>query len=199
LVNERRTDMSNSPPEALGRGLSYDDHLPLRWRRASTAEQASPHVAETNAEFLRVMAAFEEHSPERAEERPELAHEILRIESKLNLLLDLMGRLLAQQLKLPVPVPVSLGADQLAWTAAKAPAVGDSLLVELYLRPEYPSPLTLPVRVMSVEPDEGGRRTTAEIANLDDEVREWWEKTIFRHHRRQVAHARRHAGATSPS
>jgi hypothetical protein len=191
--------MSDTPSDALGRGLHYDDHLPLRWRPASVAEQTSSHIAEANAEFLRVMTAFEEHGPERSDERPELAHEILRIESKLNLLLDLMGRLLAQQLKLPAPVPVSLSAERLAWTSAKAPSVGDTLLVELYLRPEYPSPLTLPVKVLSVIPEKGGRRTTAEIVNLDDKVREWWEKTIFRHHRRQIAQARRLTGATPTS
>lgn len=185
--------MSEQAGSSLGAGLHYEDSLPLRWRRLNLAELSSAHIVEANAEFLRVMEAFEEHGPERSDESPELAHEILRIESKLNLLLDLMGRLLARQLKLPPPVPVSLGADHLAWTAPRAPAVGEMVLVEIYLRPEYPSPITLPAKVVSVAPDNEGKRTTVEIATLDQEVREWWEKTIFRHHRRQIAHARRHS------
>jgi hypothetical protein len=186
--------MSETPADSLRGGLSYQDSLPLSWRRLPEGSGTRlAHVDEANSEFLRMMTALEEHTPPKADGNPELAHELLRLESKINLMLDLVGRVLAQSLKLPPVVPVALGAEALRWTAqGKAPAPGERVLVELYLRPEYPRPLTLTGHVKSVASSAGGKEVTLPLEGLGEEVHDWLERMIFRHHRRSVAHARRH-------
>jgi hypothetical protein len=194
--------MTNPPNDTLGSGLSYEDSLPLTWRRLLPAETAGnlAHVAQVNGEFLRMVTALEEHAPPKTDNHPELAQEILRLESKVNLVLDLLGRLMAHSLKLPPPVRLSLGARSLRWLTigADVPATGDAVLVEVYLRPEYPRPLTLTGRVRSVDATPAGaKRVNVELEGLTEEVRDWLERMIFRHHRRSVADARRQSDPSS--
>ncbi len=178
--------------EPLGAGLSYEDTLPLRWTVVSAPADASyPRLEEANAEFLRTMSALEEHALETADENPELAHEIQRLESKVNLLLGMVSRLLTQQQPLPAPLPVRLNAGGIEWVSPLAPAVGDHVQIELYLRQDYPLPLLLAGRVGAVASVPAGRRTEVVFEALGDTVQDWLEKTIFRYHRRLVAHSRR--------
>jgi hypothetical protein len=181
--------MNEPTSESLGSGLSYEDVLPLRWQRLGQGAAPS-HLAEANAEFLRLVALLEEHQPPRAEKHPEFAQELLRIESKVNLLLDMMGRLLARQSALPEPVGLSLNTRVLHWVSREAPAPGERLLVELYLKPPYPRPLALVAKVQSTAPAHAGQRTTVLFEGMDEQVREWLEKMIFRHHRRRIAQTR---------
>jgi hypothetical protein len=182
-------DEQSSPP--LGAGLFYEDILPLDWHPIAETDAAQVHVDEANAEFLRVMAALEGHTPEPSDNHPELAAEISRVEFKVNLLLDMVGKILAQHLALPQPVSMKLNAQGVEWFSTNAPQVGQRLHVELYLRPDYPRPLVITGRVVSVEQVDGGTHTTVSFEDIDGPVLDWLEKTVFRHHRRRIAHYRR--------
>lgn len=181
----------------LGTGLLYEDRLPLHWQptAAVVAEGGSSHVDEANAEFLRIMAALEEHPPEPTEERPEIAHEMRRLESKVDLLLSMVGRLLVRQRPLPEAAPLRLSATGIEWLASsQAPATGEYVLLDLYLCRDFPLPLLLTGKVAQVtEEPAGGRRTTVIFEGLGGTVRDWLDKIVFRQHRRRVAHSRREA------
>jgi hypothetical protein len=116
-------------------------------------------------------------------------HEIRRLEFKLDLVLAMVGQMLARQLELPPPVPVRLSAERLEWLAADGPVPGEEIEVELYLLPEYPRPLYLRGVVESSEEKTGWIRLR--FAGLSEPVRDWLERTIFRYHRRQIALSRR--------
>lgn len=177
----------------LGTGLLYEDHLPLHWQptAAAVAEGGSSHVDEANAEFLRLMAVLDEHLPEPAEEHPEIAHDVRRLESKIDLLLGMVGRLLARQRPLPEAVPLRLSAAGVEWLSTRTPAPGEYVLLELYLRHDLPLPLLLTGKVVGVADEAARRRVTVIFDGLGDGVRDWLDKIVFRQHRRRVAHSRR--------
>lgn len=184
--------MTEQTPQSLGAGLFYEDVLRLRWRVVEESPEArQPQLQETNEEFLRLMSALEEHTPDLEDDATGLAQEILRLDSKVTLLLNMVGKMLASQLVLPEPLPVRIGARSVEWVSALTVPVGSHVHVEVYLRPDYPFPLVLPGEVAAVAREAGGTRVAVTLGDLGKSVQDWLEKTIFRHHRRLVAHARR--------
>src|SRR3569833_3380110 len=80
--------------ESLGQGLVYEDMLPLRWRsvelRHTTLELA--RLQDNNEEVLRIIAVLDEHLSNTSEEHAPLSQEMLRVETKVILLLGGGGR-----------------------------------------------------------------------------------------------------------
>lgn len=181
--------MHHETPDSFGTGLLLEDRLPLHWRVAVTPD-AAPQLQLSNEETLRVILSLDEHHVEASDENPEFAHEVQRLESKINLILELVSQLLARQLQLPEALPVRLSAHEIEWETATAPAVGSSVLIETYVCPNYPRPLFLPATVI----DSSGGRARAEFDDLGEPVQELLEKLIFRHHRRLIAASRRTGG-----
>jgi hypothetical protein len=101
--------------------------------------------------------------------------------------LDMVGQVLAHQMSLPPRTAVRLSATHLYWTSASPPAAGSHGIAEVYLSPRYPRALRLSGTVEAVEQGHARIGLTA----LGEGVQELLEKLIFRHHRRQIAQARR--------
>jgi len=171
-----------------GDGLTLDARLPVRWRTDSPGELAA--LRQANEETLRVILSLDDHHVELPEESTELAQEFQRLEAKLNLILELMSKVLARQFDLPPPAPLRLGAQSLEWEAAASPAAGSRGWLEVYLCPRYPQPLYIPAVIENATP----ARTRAVFVEPGEAVQDLLETLIFRHHRRQVAAARRGAG-----
>jgi hypothetical protein len=178
--------MIESTPESLGSGLVLEDRLPLRWH-AFVSPVTSPHQHLSNEETLRVILSLDDHHVEASDENPEFAHEVQRLESKINLILELVSQVLARQLQLPEALPVRLSAHEIEWQTASALASGSPVLLEIYVSPRYPRPLFLPATVK----DSSGGRVRAVFDGLGEPVQDLLEKLIFRHHRRQIAATRR--------
>jgi len=153
--------MSHETPDAFGTGLVLEDRLPLHWRISDTPD-AAPHLQLSNEETLRVILSLDEHHVETSDENPEFAHEVQRLETKINLILELVSQLLARQLQLPGALPVRLSAHEIEWQTTAAPAVGSTVLIEAYVCPSYPRPLFLPATVI----DSSGARARARRRNL---------------------------------
>ncbi|HJW82357.1 MAG TPA: PilZ domain-containing protein [Acidiferrobacterales bacterium] len=178
--------MIEPTPDSLGSGLVLEDRLPLRWHVSATPDD-SPHQQLSNEETLRVILSLDEHHVEASDENPEFAHEVQRLETKINLILELVSQVLARQLQLPEALAVRLSAHEIEWEAATAPVIGSAVLVEAYVCPRYPRPLILPATVQGF----AGGRVRAVFDDLGESVQELLEKLIFRHHRRQIAATRR--------
>lgn len=172
----------------LNDGLVYEAHLPLAWREVGTFPDAGELVQQNaaNEELLRTFSVIDQTGGEHAEEKSELAQEIARLDAKLNLALELLGEVLTRHTALPAAVALKLGACGLEWQGEHPPALGAQLAISLYSHPNLPRPLLLNGVVTYSDAD----TARARFHGMNDSVRDWLEKMIFRHHRRAVALAR---------
>ena len=173
--------------------LAYQDVLSFAWR--PSAQAADPDVAagymERNARLLQAREALDQLGPvavEKPDENAPSAADILRIELKINLLLDLVGQVLATSRPRPQAVPVRFNSQGVVWrSASPLPEAGAQGIAEIYLHDALAEPLRLPGRVTSVSPD---GHVKARFVPVGEPVADLLEKLCFRRHRRQVAGAR---------
>jgi atypical PilZ domain-containing cyclic di-GMP receptor len=171
--------------------LAFQDVLPLVWRPMATAidRELTASFDERNLRLLQAWEAMDQHvlPPEKVEDAP-YAAEILRLDLKLNLLLDLVGQLLVANHPRPHPVPVRFNALGAMWRGTGTlPEAGEQGIVEIYLKDSLSEPLRMAGRVTSVTP-EGGIKV--KFLPMGEGVSDILEKLAFRRHRRQIAGAR---------
>ncbi len=106
---------------------------------------------------------------------------------RINLLLDLVGQLLAAQVPRPVPALVRFNALGALWKSANPPRVGQQGLLEIWLRDSLPQPLALIANVTHVAAD---GHVKATFVPPGEATADLLEKLAFRRHRRQVAGSR---------
>ncbi|HWM71863.1 MAG: hypothetical protein QOI59_2526 [Gammaproteobacteria bacterium] len=172
--------------------LAFQDVLPLVWRPMATAidRELTASFDERNLRLLQAWDAMEEHVPiekQKPEDAP-YAAEILRLDLKINLLLDLVGQLLVSNRPRPPAVPLRFNALGAMWRGSGTlPEAGEQGIVEIYLRDSLAEPIRMAGRVTSVTP-EGGIKV--KFLPMGEAVSDLLEKLAFRRHRRQIAGAR---------
>ena len=144
---------------------------------------------ERNLQVLQAWDAIDEHGPvEKADETAPYAADILRLDMKLNLLLDMVGQILAANRPRPTAVPVRFNALGGMWRGtAPVPEAGEQGVAEIYLHDCLVQPLRLPGRVTNVTPD---GQVKVRFAPVGEAVADLIEKLAFRRHRRQIAGSR---------
>jgi hypothetical protein len=170
--------------------LAFQDVLPVSWRPLSTTldREMAASFDDRNIRLLQAWDAMEEHAAiEKPEESP-YAAEILRLDMKINLLLDLVGQLLASNRPRPAPASIRFNALGAVWHATgPLPEAGAQGIAEIYLRDCLAEPLRLPGRITNVTPD---GHIKIKFLPLSETVADLIEKLAFRRHRRQVAGSR---------
>ncbi len=172
--------------------LAFQDLLPLTWRAMASPvdRDLAASFDERNLRLLQAWDAMEEHVPvekQKAEDAP-YAAEITRLDLKVNLLLDLVGQLLAANRLRPAAVPVRFNALGAMWRATGTlPEAGEQGVAEIYLRDCLAEPLRLVGRVTNVTPD---GHIKVKFLPMSEAVSDLIEKLAFRRHRRQIAGAR---------
>jgi hypothetical protein len=174
---------------ALLQGVSFAANLPLEWQPLKPASPATIHEwMHTNAVILRALAGMENLVEDKDYEAAGASGKILeRVEAKLDLALSLLARLLASREGAPEEQPVVVSADGLEWRTATPPTLHQDILISLHLNSNLPQPLLLPAKVILVEGSVPANRVQARFQHLSDEAREWLERTVFRHHRRNIS------------
>jgi hypothetical protein len=168
--------------------LAYQDVLPVSWRAlAGTIDPAvAASFTERNVRVLQACAAIEEHAS--SEKPDEASPDLLRLDFKVNLLLDLVGQLLVANRPRPAAVAVRFNALGAVWRgSAPLPEAGAQGLVEIYLRDFLAEPLRILGRITNVTPD---GQIKARFAPPTETISDLIEKLTFRRHRRQVAESR---------
>lgn len=171
--------------------LAYEDVLPVSWRRLP--EPFDPAMlgsyADRNLRVLQALSALEEHGQlEKTDENAPHAADLMRLELKLNLLLDMMGQLLVSSHPRARPTPIRFNALGAVWHAPTPhPELGTQGVLEIHLRDCIADPLRLIGRIASVGPD---GRVKLRFVNPGEHVADLMEKLAFRKHRRQIAGAR---------
>jgi hypothetical protein len=171
--------------------LAYEDVLPLVWRRLP--EPFDPAVigsfADRNLRVLQSLSALEEHGQlEKVDENSVHAADIVRLDLKVNLLLDMVGQLLIASRPRPASAAIRFNAVGAVWQGvAPYPELGNQGVLEVYLRDCIAEPLRLVGRIASVGPD---GRIKARFIPPGEHISDLLEKLAFRRHRRQVAGAK---------
>lgn len=171
--------------------LAFQDVLPVLWRPmpSSADRDMAAGFSERNLQVLQAWDAMEEHGPvDKPDESAPYAADIMRLDLKINLLLDLVGQILAANRPRPPSVPVRFNALGGMWrSAGTLPEAGEQGVAEIYLHDCLAQPLRLPGRVTNVTPD---GHVKVRFAPVGEAVADLIEKLAFRRHRRQIAGSR---------
>lgn len=156
-------------------GVHFQARLPLAWLPETAA------IAFEATRYLAVLAEFEYVGEERSLEHSQL-------HAKLDLALLWLARSLAQEM--PASCEAWVGLESLYWEAVSPLAVGSSGALALNLSTALPFLLQLPATIMSCEQDGEIWRISARLMIEDDGLRDGWERTVFRYHRRAIQQER---------
>lgn len=161
----------------------HADCEPLAWPPSPALLQ---QLAERNANVLAAIAALEERRADGGEDDSPLMQEMLRMDAKLNVLMEIVNNLLVPASALPPRRQLRFNAIGALLPAGLAPAAG-GVLLRIRFDLCRSLPLELPAQVQR-QFDDG--RAFVLFAPLGDALGDAIERLVFRHHRRKVAGAR---------
>ena len=146
-------------------------------------------MAERNNNTLAAIAALEERSAVGDDDNP-LLQEILRLDAKLNALIDIVNHVLVPSATLPPRQLLRFNGVGAVLPAALV-TTGDSVRLQVHFDICRGLPLDLAARV---ERHLDGAQVFAAFVAQGDAVCDAIGRLVFRHHRRKVAEARQLAG-----
>jgi hypothetical protein len=173
--------------------LAYEDLLPVRWRPlpGPVTDLQAQQLAERNLRVLQACDALEEQGRlEKSDEQSPHSADLMRLDLKLNLLLDVVGQLLAASQQRAEPVQIRLNAMGAHFAWSQALAQGAHGILELTLRDIVVQPLHLPAEVVS---GAAAGQVRVRFLALGENVADHIEKLVFRRHRRKIAGARQNS------
>ena len=170
--------------------LAYQDLLPVQWKSLAQPLDRFELIGleEANLLLLQACVAVEEHpARDKNEDSGPLAGELARLDFKLNLILHLLGKLIAQE-PMPAASAIQFNALGASWTQREpAPSVGASGLLRVQLRSSLPQPLEMPAEVVAVN----GFSVQVKFPSLSEGVAELIQRLAFLRHRRHIAEVRK--------
>jgi hypothetical protein len=174
--------------------LAYHDVLPVQWKALPRPLDRFELIGQDEANLLLLQAciAVEEHpARDKNEDLGPLAGELARLDFKLNLLLQLMSKLVSQE-RISAPTTIQFNALGASWTAlGLAPSVGDIGVLRVQLRSSLPQPLELAAEISAVS----GATVRVRFPELSEGTAQLIQKLAFLRHRRHIADARKARGA----
>ena len=124
-----------------------------------------------------------------------MAEALAPLRIKLDMVIDMLGRLTYRDVVLPPVRDIELGTSRIAWHSPLPVRSGDWLRIKLYFDQKILEPVILYGRVESVLGDDTGRGcgVQAELAEISAQAEEDFARLAFLAQRRQLA--QRSAGA----
>jgi len=169
--------MSNEP------GIEYHAHLPLAWQDGQPSSQQIAEWMRENAAALHAVAALEGPTHERDMEHTSgVDFTAARLEAKMDLVLQWVGKLLLAQHPLPPTTDVILGSQTIVWKCPIVLKPEQFGVISLYLTTSLPIPLKLPVQVIACT----SGQARAKLLHLSLDAQDALDRTLFRHHRRAL-------------
>ncbi|MEN9658928.1 MAG: hypothetical protein RL571_2393 [Pseudomonadota bacterium] len=160
-------------------GVHFFAHLPLAWH--ATLQQSAFEATR----YLTVLAEFEASSDERN-------HAQEALHAKLDLMLLWTAKHLSQDL--PSAKDAVIALEVISWLDATALPVGAHGALTLSLSRIFPFSLQLPAEIILCAVSGQGYAITARLQLKEEALRDWFERTVFRNHRR-IVHSERGAAA----
>ena len=169
-------------------GLCYEDLVPFSWCEVS-ADVPIPelvHAHESNEELLRSVSVLEEYAQDSSDDNSVMNHEIVRIECKVDMLMDMVASLLHEHIDMPDSAPIRLGGNGVQWVSETVPAIGTHVQVSFFLNRKFPNPVVLFGQVVKSK-DDDEYNVTVIFEHMVESVQSLLDKQVFRQHRRAVA------------
>jgi hypothetical protein len=172
--------------------IAYEDLLPVRWRpeAAAPTDVQAASLAERNLRVLQACDALEEHGQldkKKADDESPHSADLMRLDFKLNLLLELAGQLLAQTQTRAQTTQIRFNAMGAMWKTGETLTGNSHGILEITLRDVVVQPLHLPAQIV---PGAEAGFARARFLALGETVADHIEKLVFRRHRRKIAGAR---------
>jgi len=168
--------------------LAYEGELRIEWRplAALPAGEALMRLRDANLTVLNLVSAVEEHRADGADD--DGAGELVRLDAKVNLLLELVQRLVARDQLPPAGMRVRFNAHGVS-IAQSERLVGEPLVnVYIHLDACRAMPLELPAQVV---PLPNTTQVLLAFHDIGPAIEEALDRLVFRYHRRQIAIDRR--------
>lgn len=165
--------------------------LPLAWEPLDRAPTAATREAAqwSNAGIVRfLLHEIDVQAASRpAEER--LVEALAPLHTKLDMIIEVLGRLAYRELALPPPRDIELSLDRIAWQAAKPLKVGGWVRLKLFFHPTFLEPIVLYARVSYCGEGDGkaGCQVQAAIDEMPEATGEAFARLAFLAQRRQRA------------
>lgn len=180
--------MASEQQHAFGEGVSYEDSLPLTWEKVegTPSDSQLARLNEVDEQLLRLLSSIESRHES---DDLSVSSDIVRLELKLDMILELIGQLRQEQMDLPHEVAVTLFHNGMGWHTPTQTGLSlkDRVTVSLYLDPALPRPLQLPGVIVQCESNEDGEYCFLVFDGLGETVQDAIQRLIFRHHRRAIA------------
>ena len=174
--------------------VSFSDLIPLDVEASSdeVPERALQRLAARNCGLLRAVAVLEDAQIER-EERIEMGAELQRIETKVDLLIELVSTAISIAQPPPAEVFTTISARGFCCVLpAGHVQQGGSAVFSLFLNAAAAQALQWPVTVLSADNEgEDQQRVCCEFLRMPNELKLQFERFVFRRHRRAIAQNRR--------
>jgi hypothetical protein len=170
--------------------LTIDAHIPLAVE-LHAADRRPDLVPEHALQVLRALNLLALSNRFESAETPgtEANHDLARLEAKVDMLLALVGSLVAEQGGLPPVHAVRFNAEALETRLDRSFPIGASVILELYLSSELPRPLVVAASVTSVKPHQASGDFDVEfkLGPMHGSVKDEIERYIFLRHRKMLA------------
>lgn len=183
--------------------VTYEDTLPLAWRFAELSAEQAEQLGFNNRYVLSALASLEEHSGSAgrlSEDQPALGEELMRIESMLHLVLKMLAHEFAAKGGLPAEHRMQIGVDEIQFVVPnnrQEPEPGRTGVLELHFHSSIPEPFRVYGRFRDPESRDGNDwQIFKPDPPLEGDVRNEFQRLVFRHHRRWVAATRKARTAT---
>ena len=156
-------------------GVCFQARLALDWVADCTVSSWEA------GRYLTVLAELESFSEERKLEYAEL-------NAKLDLTLIWLARFLKAESH--PTVAATLRLEEIVWQNTAAQRIGARGAVAINLSEALPFVVQLPARITACEAHEVGWQISAALEIEDEVLRDQWERTVFRRHRRAIQQQR---------
>lgn len=167
--------------QTVAPGLGFDEVLPVCWSTEPLPVSIDPVVQLSAMAMLEAQSAGDDEASERSQ--------LHALEAKVDLCLLLLAQQSAQGFPARVERHVQVRGREVVWTQSEAVQSGSGW-IGVVLSTRLPLPLVLPAE-LQVTPTGSGWLCVAKLVLSDDVLAEWWERTVFRHHRRQISRSRK--------
>lgn len=166
--------------------VAYEGPLRVAVHRREHAAGIDDHAREVNARILECVSPLRErHGVAGAEDNSPLAQELARMDARLDVLMELIGRAVLPDARLPASVPTRFNAIGLSGDAVPDLPAGDPVRVDIHMDACRALPLVL---VGDVRAAPVGHFVV--FRDIDPTTRDAIERMVFQHHRQRVARAR---------